>query len=310
MSYSGLLFDKISYKVRDADYPIYPVGEVESYLLQHYGAKEAVLDDVICVFHDDKHQGNILSVDTKYHNGDIWFGNENENCCLMLQSEFQVNHAARYEDLITFMEINSLNQSKSWSKEQILQDFEFKVKYGLFKDTKENFFAFLGAPGNIREFFSAHKQSSRRDKKIHFINFDDVRFHDDEIADAFEELGYRFSAGDMQKMIKTIREDNMQNGISIVEAVSKFIKQEDNNTLILMATEIQNRQLEQSIDNIVQITCEELGMTQIELANRIRVTENIVSGWLNGTIPVPDWAYVMFELLKKEKKLNANMKFI
>lgn len=38
-------------------------------------------------------------------------------------------------------------------------------------------------------------------------------------------------------------------------------------------------------ENIVKLTCKELGITQKELAERLEVPQSTVSGWVNGEIP-------------------------
>ncbi len=62
--------------------------------------------------------------------------------------------------------------------------------------------------------------------------------------------------------------------------------------------------------NIVKKTAKELGMTQKELAKRIKTSEVSLSRWAKGEVQIPKWALEMFELLKTEKKYNeAKSKF-
>ncbi len=64
------------------------------------------------------------------------------------------------------------------------------------------------------------------------------------------------------------------------------------------------------MSNIVKETAKELGMTQKELAGRLKVDETTVSRWSQGKVSIPEWAFEMFELLKTEKKFNeAKEKF-
>ncbi|MDR2790236.1 MAG: helix-turn-helix transcriptional regulator [Campylobacteraceae bacterium] len=58
-------------------------------------------------------------------------------------------------------------------------------------------------------------------------------------------------------------------------------------------------------ENIVKKTCKELGITQKELAARIRVHEETVSKWSRGVIDTPEWAIELFKLLKLEQKYNT-----
>lgn len=69
MSYETKLFGAIPYTVRDSDTPIYAPELIEQYLLEHYHDKKNVLSDVIEVFHDDKHNGNIIHVESKTISG-------------------------------------------------------------------------------------------------------------------------------------------------------------------------------------------------------------------------------------------------
>jgi len=62
--------------------------------------------------------------------------------------------------------------------------------------------------------------------------------------------------------------------------------------------------------NIIKKTCKELGITQKELAQRIKVEEATISRWAKNKVSVSNWALEMFELLKIEKKFNeAKTKF-
>lgn len=58
-------------------------------------------------------------------------------------------------------------------------------------------------------------------------------------------------------------------------------------------------------ENIVKLTCKELGVTQKELAEIIGVTEDTVSKWARGIIETPKMAIRMFDLLKIERKFNT-----
>jgi transcriptional regulator with XRE-family HTH domain len=58
-------------------------------------------------------------------------------------------------------------------------------------------------------------------------------------------------------------------------------------------------------DNIVKKTCKELGITQKELAERIKVHEETVSKWSRGITQTPEWAIELFKLLKLEQKYNT-----
>ncbi len=58
-------------------------------------------------------------------------------------------------------------------------------------------------------------------------------------------------------------------------------------------------------ENIIKQTCKELGITQKELAEEIRVGENTVGQWARGKVETPKWAIKMFDLLKTEKKYNT-----
>ena len=58
-------------------------------------------------------------------------------------------------------------------------------------------------------------------------------------------------------------------------------------------------------ENIIKKTAKELGLTQKELAERLKTSEVSLSRWAKGQIEIPEWALEMFELLKIEKKYNA-----
>lgn len=66
-------------------------------------------------------------------------------------------------------------------------------------------------------------------------------------------------------------------------------------------------------DNLIKLTCKELGLTQKQLAQDIGVHEDTVSKWSRGLIDTPKWALKMLELLKIEKKyknLNSELNLI
>jgi len=58
-------------------------------------------------------------------------------------------------------------------------------------------------------------------------------------------------------------------------------------------------------ENIVKLTCKELGIMQKELAERIGVSETTITNWAREATPIPEWGSKIFELLKKEQKLNT-----
>ena len=58
-------------------------------------------------------------------------------------------------------------------------------------------------------------------------------------------------------------------------------------------------------ENIIKKTAKELGLTQKELAERLKTSEVSLSRWAKGQTEIPEWALEMFELLKIEKKYNA-----
>lgn len=63
-------------------------------------------------------------------------------------------------------------------------------------------------------------------------------------------------------------------------------------------------------ENIVKRTAKELGISQKELAERLKTSEVSLSRWAKGQIEIPEWALEMFELLKTEKKYHeAKAKF-
>lgn len=64
-------------------------------------------------------------------------------------------------------------------------------------------------------------------------------------------------------------------------------------------------------ENIVKKVCSELGISQKELAERLKTSEVSLSRWAKGQIEIPEWALEMFELLLENKKLkeeNQEMK--
>lgn len=63
-------------------------------------------------------------------------------------------------------------------------------------------------------------------------------------------------------------------------------------------------------DNIVKLTCKELGITQKELAERIGISETSVTNWAREATPIPEWATKMLPLLSKEQKLNKIISLI
>lgn len=63
-------------------------------------------------------------------------------------------------------------------------------------------------------------------------------------------------------------------------------------------------------ENIVKKTAKELGISQKDLAERLKTSEVSLSRWAKGQVEIPEWALEMFELLKMEKKYNeAKAKF-
>lgn len=58
-------------------------------------------------------------------------------------------------------------------------------------------------------------------------------------------------------------------------------------------------------ENIVKLTCKELGITQKELAEQMGVSETTLTNWARGATPIPEWGNKMFLLLKKERKLDT-----
>lgn len=73
MAYETKLFGTIPYTVRESDKPIYNQQTIEKYLVEHYGSKEEAIHDILEVFHDDKHCGNMMNVETKSENGTFWY---------------------------------------------------------------------------------------------------------------------------------------------------------------------------------------------------------------------------------------------
>ena len=59
------------------------------------------------------------------------------------------------------------------------------------------------------------------------------------------------------------------------------------------------------MSNIVKETAKVLGLTQKELAKRMKVDEPRLSKWGTGKLDMPEWVPEMLELLKKEKKLET-----
>ena len=55
------------------------------------------------------------------------------------------------------------------------------------------------------------------------------------------------------------------------------------------------------MSNIINNIAKELGLTQKQLAQRIKVDETSISRWAQDKVPTPNWALEMFELLKTEK---------
>jgi hypothetical protein len=89
MGYSGKIFGSIPYEVREKDTPIYKESEVEKYLIKYFGSKQRVLDEVVRIFHDDKHQGNILNITTEFTKDEKWYGDDNYNICLVMENMFE-----------------------------------------------------------------------------------------------------------------------------------------------------------------------------------------------------------------------------
>lgn len=58
-------------------------------------------------------------------------------------------------------------------------------------------------------------------------------------------------------------------------------------------------------ENIVKRVCKELGITQKQLAERMKVSETTITSWSKGHTQIPEWALSVFELLKCEKKYLA-----
>lgn len=60
--------------------------------------------------------------------------------------------------------------------------------------------------------------------------------------------------------------------------------------------------------NIVKLTCKELGITQKELAEMLDVQPTAVSNWVNGQ--VPKMVQLALELLLENKSLKADLEII
>jgi len=54
--------------------------------------------------------------------------------------------------------------------------------------------------------------------------------------------------------------------------------------------------------NLVKQTCQELGINQKELAEKIGVSRQTIYDWSNQRTPLPKWALTIFELLFINKK--------
>jgi len=54
-------------------------------------------------------------------------------------------------------------------------------------------------------------------------------------------------------------------------------------------------------DNIVKLTCKELGLTQKELADKLGASEGTVRNWSSSN-ELPQWAINFIETLKENKK--------
>ncbi|MFV0481283.1 MAG: helix-turn-helix domain-containing protein [Campylobacteraceae bacterium] len=63
-------------------------------------------------------------------------------------------------------------------------------------------------------------------------------------------------------------------------------------------------------ENIVKLTCKELGITQKELAERIGVAEITISQWSRGVNKIPEWAITIFGLLSELKEYKNKDKAI
>ena len=73
MPYSGTLLGSIPYDLTDSETPIYQPEIIEKYLIEHYENKADALNDIVRVLHDDKHQGNMMCVETKSTEGNYWY---------------------------------------------------------------------------------------------------------------------------------------------------------------------------------------------------------------------------------------------
>jgi len=60
--------------------------------------------------------------------------------------------------------------------------------------------------------------------------------------------------------------------------------------------------LDREEENIIEKTCRELGVNQKQLAEKIGVSSNTISGWKNGKQPMPKWAFKLLEFSKIENK--------
>ena len=59
---------------------------------------------------------------------------------------------------------------------------------------------------------------------------------------------------------------------------------------------------EQSEVNIIKKTCQELGVNQKQLAEKIGVSSNTISGWKNGKFEIPKWGFKILQLIIVEKE--------
>ncbi|KAA6233540.1 helix-turn-helix transcriptional regulator [Campylobacter sp. LR264d] len=64
-----------------------------------------------------------------------------------------------------------------------------------------------------------------------------------------------------------------------------------------------------SAKEIIKTTCNELGLTQKELAKTMGIAENTISQWARGVTSLPIWAMKMFELLIIQKRFNIMREF-
>jgi transcriptional regulator with XRE-family HTH domain len=56
--------------------------------------------------------------------------------------------------------------------------------------------------------------------------------------------------------------------------------------------------------NLVKKTCQELGITQKELAEKTGITERSLTNWANGKVKIPKSFLKTIELLKKAEELK------